>query len=131
DPAATDVLAAVHERTDGLGAEVVFEAVGLSATMEQAIELAAPGSTVLIAGVADRDEQASFRPQELFFKELTIRGTKGVTWGVDRALRWLGRLDLEPLITHTLPLARAQEAVELALHADSGKVMLAPRAVEG
>jgi hypothetical protein len=49
-----------------------------------------------------------------------------VTWGVDRALRWLGRLDLEPLISHTLPLGQAREAVELALHGDSGKVVLRP-----
>lgn len=126
DPAADDLAAVVAEATRGFGADVVFEAVGHPRTVEQAIALAAPGGTVLIAGVADRDDAASFKPQELFFKELTIRGTKGVTWGVDRALRWLGRLDLEPLVTHTLPLAQAREAVELALHGDSGKVVLQP-----
>lgn len=126
DPAADDVEGAVREVTRGLGADVVFEAVGHPRTVEQAIGLAAPGGTVLVAGVADRDQVAGFKPQDLFFKELTIRGTKGVTHGVDRALRWLGRLDLEPLITHTLPLTRAQEAVELALTGDSGKVVLVP-----
>jgi (R,R)-butanediol dehydrogenase/meso-butanediol dehydrogenase/diacetyl reductase len=126
DPAATDVLAAVRERTDGLGAEVVFEAVGLPATVEQAITLAAPGGTVVIAGVADRDAVAGFHPQELFFKELTIRGTKGVTNGVDRALRWLGRRDLAPLITHTFSLPRVQEAVDLALAGQAGKILLRP-----
>jgi len=147
DPTAEDLGALARELSDGLGFDVVFEAVGHPRTVEQAISLAAPGGTVVIAGVADRDELASFRPQELFFKELTIRGTKGVTYGVDRALRWLGRpatsgarngpdpragtparnaLDLEVLITHTLPLARAQEAVDLALSGDSGKVVLQP-----
>ncbi len=126
DPRETDVLAAVRERTDGLGAEVVFEAVGLPATMEQAIAIAAPGGMVLIAGVANRDAQASFRPQELFFKELTIRGTKGVTNGIDRALRWLGHLNLAPLVTHTFPLTRVQEAVDLALAGQAGKVLLQP-----
>ena len=62
DPATTDVLAAIHERTDGLGAEVVFEAVGLLVTMEQAIAVAAPGGMVLNAGVADRDARATFSP---------------------------------------------------------------------
>jgi 2-desacetyl-2-hydroxyethyl bacteriochlorophyllide A dehydrogenase len=126
DPAADDLAAAVREATGGMGADVVFEAVGHPRTIEQAIAVAAPGGTVVVVGVADHDAVASFKPQELFFKELTIRGTKGVTWGVDRALRWLGRLDLEPLITHELPLARAEEAVELALHGDSGKVVLRP-----
>jgi 2-desacetyl-2-hydroxyethyl bacteriochlorophyllide A dehydrogenase len=126
DPAAGDIAAAVDEATAGLGCDVVFEAVGHPRTIEQAISVAAPGGTVVVVGVADRDAVASFKPQELFFKELTIRGTKGVTWGVDRALRWLGRLDLEPLITHELPLLEARQAVELALSGDSGKVVLRP-----
>lgn len=126
DPTATDVLAAVREQTDGLGAEIVFEAVGLPATIEQAIALAAPGGMVLIAGVADRDALANFSPQELFFKELTIRGTKGVTYGIDRALRWLGQLDLAPLLTHTFPLSQVQEAVDLSLAGRAGKVLLQP-----
>src|SRR5205814_873832 len=83
---------------------------------------------VVVVGVADRDAVASFKPQELFFKELTIRGTKGVTYGIDRALRWLGALDLESVITHTLPLAQAREAVELALTGEAGKVYLTPAA---
>lgn len=126
DPTTTDLVAAIHERTDGLGAEVVFEAVGLPVTMEQAIAVAAPGGMVLIAGVADRDARATFSPQELFFKELTIRGTKGVTYGIDRALRWLSQLDLAPLITHTFPLPHVQEAVDLALSGRAGKVLLRP-----
>jgi 2-desacetyl-2-hydroxyethyl bacteriochlorophyllide A dehydrogenase len=126
DPTAEDLPAIVDEATDGAGCEVVFEAVGHPKTIETAIDLASPGGMVLVAGVADREHVASFNPQQLFFKELTIRGTKGVTWGVDRALRWLGRLDLEPLITHTLPLEKAPEAVELALSGQAGKVYLRP-----
>jgi threonine 3-dehydrogenase len=126
DPHAEDPVAVVLSLTDGLGADVVFEAVGLPATIEQAIAAAAPGGTVVIAGVADKDARASFYPQEIFFKELTLRGTKGVTHGVDRALRWLSALDLSPLITHTFPLADYQPAVDLALAGQAGKVLLSP-----
>ena len=63
---------------------------------------------------------ARFSPQAAFLKELTIRGTKGVTYGVDRALRWLAKLDFEPLLTHTFSLDQAPEAVELSLRADAG-----------
>jgi len=126
DPREQDLTEVVRGLTDGLGADVVFEAVGLPATVEQAIAAAAPGGTVVIAGVADRDARAGFYPQEIFFKELTIRGTKGVTHGVDRALRWLSKLDLAPLITHTFPLAGFQQAVDLALAGQAGKVLLTP-----
>lgn len=126
DPAGENLGAAVADATDGLGAEVVFEAVGLPATIEAAIACAAPGGTVVVVGVADRDARAGFSPQELFFKELTIRGTKGITFAVDRALRWLGRLDLEPLITHEFPLAETQAAVDLSLRGEAGKILLYP-----
>jgi 2-desacetyl-2-hydroxyethyl bacteriochlorophyllide A dehydrogenase len=126
DPLAEEVVGVVHTLTDGLGADVVFEAVGHPATVEQAIAAAAPGGTVVIAGVADRDARATINPQEIFFKELTLRGTKGVVHGVDRALRWLQTLDLEPLITHTYPLTQAPVAVETALAGAAGKVLLIP-----
>jgi 2-desacetyl-2-hydroxyethyl bacteriochlorophyllide A dehydrogenase len=126
DPTTQDLRSAILDVSRGMGADVVFEAVGLPQTIEQAISLAAPGGTVVIVGVADATAQASFSPQELFFKELTIRGTKGVTHGIDRALRWLGRGNLEQVITHTRPLAQAREAVELALSGDAGKVYLTP-----
>jgi 2-desacetyl-2-hydroxyethyl bacteriochlorophyllide A dehydrogenase len=126
NPVVEDLQAIVHQATDGLGADVVFEAVGHPETVEQAMALAAPGGTIVIAGVADRDARAAFRPQEVFFKELTIRGTKGVTHGVDRALRWLARPDLAPLITHTFTLSQVQTAVDLALAGQAGKVLLRP-----
>jgi 2-desacetyl-2-hydroxyethyl bacteriochlorophyllide A dehydrogenase len=126
DPRQDDLATVVRDQTDGVGADVVVEAVGLPATIEQAIAVAAPGGTVVIVGVADRDARASFNPQEVFFKELTIRGTKGVTHGVDRAIRWLSRLDFDPIITHTFPLAQARDAVELALGGAAGKVLLEP-----
>ena len=109
-------------------ADPVITLIGerLPATIEQGIAAAAPGGTIVIVGVADRDARASFLPQEVFFKELTIRGTKGVTHGVDRAIRWLSRLDLEPLLTHTFPLAEVGEAMEYARSGRGVKVLVAP-----
>jgi threonine 3-dehydrogenase len=126
NPRDQDLVAVVEGLTDGLGADVVFEAVGHPATVEQALAVAAPGGTIVIAGVADRDQRAIIRPQTIFFKELTIRGTKGVTNGIDRALRWLSKLDLAPLITHTYPLADYQQAIDIALAGQAGKVLLRP-----
>jgi 2-desacetyl-2-hydroxyethyl bacteriochlorophyllide A dehydrogenase len=128
DPTTAPLAAAVAELTDGLGADVVFEAVGLPATIEQALTAAAPGGRVVIVGVTDRDAEAGFRPQEIFWKELMIIGSREWTNGADRALRWLSRLDLEPIITHTFPLAEAQAAIDLALTGQAGKILLQPAA---
>jgi 2-desacetyl-2-hydroxyethyl bacteriochlorophyllide A dehydrogenase len=126
DPRAEDLVATVRGLTDGLGADVVFEAVGLPATIEAAIGVAAPGGTVAIVGVTDIDARATFQPQEVFFKELTIVGSREFTHGADRSLRWLSRLDLEPLITHTFPLAEVNAAIDLALSGQAGKILLEP-----
>jgi threonine dehydrogenase-like Zn-dependent dehydrogenase len=126
DPRAADPIEVVRDMTDGLGADVVFESVGLPATIEQAIALAAPGGTVAIVGVTDLDARATFAPQELFFKELTIVGSRESTHAADRSLRWLGKLDLAPLITHTFPLSDVQSALDLALSGQAGKVLLEP-----
>ena len=39
----------------------------------------------------------------IFFKELTIRGTRESTHGAERAIRWLSRLDVEPIAQGVLP----------------------------
>jgi threonine dehydrogenase-like Zn-dependent dehydrogenase len=86
----------------------------------------APGGTVAIVGVTDIDARATFLPQEIFFKELTIVGSREFTHGADRSLRWLSRLDLEPLITHTFPLSNVNAAIDLALSGQAGKILLEP-----
>ncbi|MCC6626347.1 MAG: alcohol dehydrogenase catalytic domain-containing protein [Chloroflexi bacterium] len=126
DPTTGNLPALVRDRTDGLGAEVVFEVVGLPATIEAALPLVAPGGTLAIVGVTDLDVVATFTPQEVFFKEMTIVGAREFTGGADRALRWLSRLDLTPLITHTLPLAEVQRGIDLARSGQAGKVLLIP-----
>ena len=127
DPRSANLKEVLSELTEGYGPEVVFEVVGLQATIEQAIDLAAPGGTVVIAGVADQDALVQVSPAGVFYRELTIRGTKGITHGMDRALRWLGAMDVEPLLTHTFPLARAADAVELSLTGGCGKVLIQVR----
>ena len=126
DPKAVDLVSAVNELTDGWGADVVFEAVGHPATIEQAIAVAAPGATVVVIGVADADARASFPAQVFYHKEITLKGTRGPTFAVERAIRLLGKLDFAPVITHTFPLVQANEAIQLGLTGDTGKILLQP-----
>ena len=126
DPNETNLSEAIRDLTDGVGADVVFEAVGTPRTIESALSVAAPGATVVIIGVTDADAQAAFQPQDMFFRELTIRGTKGPTFAVERALRWLATLDVGSVITHTFPLLHVREAIELGLSGKAGKILLEP-----
>jgi threonine dehydrogenase-like Zn-dependent dehydrogenase len=94
--------------------------------MEQAISLAAPGGTVVIIGVANASHRLAFPAQDIFFKELNILGTKGPTYGVERALGWLGKLDFEPVITHTFPVEQVDAGIKLGMTGDAGKILLTP-----
>ncbi len=126
DPKSVDLTGAVRDLTDGFGADVVFEAVGHPATIEQAIAVAAPGATIVVIGVANADARADFPAQVFYDKEITLKGTRGPTFAVERALRWLGTLDFEPVLTHSFPVLQANEAIQLGLTGDTGKILLMP-----
>ncbi|MGN6189937.1 MAG: zinc-dependent alcohol dehydrogenase [Conexibacter sp.] len=124
DPRDGDLAAAVAERTDGLGPDVVYESVGRAETVAEGIELAAPGGTVVVLGVAPPEAVAAVRPWRLFERELAVVAAWGLETTFRRALDWLSVLDLEPLVTHVLPLEEAGQAIDVAASGDCGKVML-------
>jgi threonine dehydrogenase-like Zn-dependent dehydrogenase len=83
-------------------------------------------AAVVIIGVADASHRLAFPAQDLFFKELNILGTKGPTYGVERALGWLGKLNFEPVITHSYDVKEADAAIQLGMTGEAGKILLTP-----
>src|SRR5262249_44371157 len=61
DPTVEDLPGLLAEATAGLGPEVVYESVGNARTVEQAIEVAAPGGAVIVLGVAPPAVAAAIR----------------------------------------------------------------------
>lgn len=61
--------------TIGEGAEVVIECVGKPEALELAVSLARSGGRVLFFGMCDRKDTINLRPQEIFYKELTLVGS--------------------------------------------------------
>jgi S-(hydroxymethyl)glutathione dehydrogenase/alcohol dehydrogenase len=107
--------------TDG-GADYSFECVGNVDLMRQALECCHRGWGVsVIIGVAGAGQEISTRP----FQLVTGRVWKGTAFGgargrsdVPKIVDWYmrGKIEIDPLITHTLPLARINEAFDL-MHA--------------
>ena len=109
---------AVADLTDG-GADHVIEAIGLTETVEQAIELVRPGGTVTLVGMTPQGQRASFDVYRFVEDGKQIRGSNygSATPAVDfpriAALYAEGRLPLDLLVTERIGL----EAVEGALDA--------------
>jgi alcohol dehydrogenase len=110
DPSTEDAVARVMELTDGLGANVAIEAVGVPETFELCAELVRPGGTVANVGVHGK-------PATLHLEKLWIKGVKITTGLVDanttpRLLDLVrsGRLDPTVFATHRFELGETEEA---------------------
>jgi S-(hydroxymethyl)glutathione dehydrogenase/alcohol dehydrogenase len=116
-----DLVAHLIELTDG-GADYSFECVGNVTLMRQAVECCHRGWGVsVIIGVAGAGQEIATRPFQLVtgrvWKGSAFGGARGRT-DVPRIVDWYMRrkIEIDPLITHKLPLTRINEAFDL-MHA--------------
>ena len=118
---AGDLVAALVDLTGG-GADYAFECVGNVKLMRQALECCHKGwGECIIIGVAGAGEEISTRP----FQLVTGRVWRGTAFGGARGRRdvpkivdWYmeGKINIDDLITHVVPLNRINEAFDL-MHA--------------
>ena len=119
-----DLVGHLVELTGG-GADYSFECVGNPTLMRQALECAHKGWGVsTIIGVAGAGQEISTRPFQLVTGRRWIGSAFGGARGrtdVPRIVDWYmeGRLSIDPLITHTLPLERINEGFELMSRGES------------
>ncbi len=92
---------------DGVGADVVIEAVGAVDAWERALELVRPGGTVLAFGGLPRDARVTLDPYRIHYEEVTVRGAfHHAPRHVRAALAFLasGAYPFELLVTHRVGL---------------------------
>ncbi|SDD17279.1 S-(hydroxymethyl)glutathione dehydrogenase/class III alcohol dehydrogenase [Aquimonas voraii] len=107
------------------GADYTFECIGNVQVMRQALECAHKGwGTSVIIGVAPAGAEISTRP----FQLVTGRNWRGSAFGgargrtdVPKIVDWYmeGKIDIDSLITHTLPLERINDAFDLMHRGES------------
>jgi 2-desacetyl-2-hydroxyethyl bacteriochlorophyllide A dehydrogenase len=114
DPFATPLEAAVAELTDGIGPDVVIEAVGSIPTYEAAVSVVRRGGRILAYGAAPQTATMSLRPFDIYSKELTIVGSYAGTydtWPRAIALLAAGRFTPSLIVDSIRPLAEAVDAI--------------------
>jgi S-(hydroxymethyl)glutathione dehydrogenase/alcohol dehydrogenase len=101
------------------GADYTFDCTGNVKVMRQALEAAHRGwGQSIVIGVAGAGQEIATRP----FQLVTGRVWKGTAFGgargrtdVPKIVDWYmaGKIEIDPMITHTLPLERINDAFEL------------------
>ena len=101
------------------GADYTFDCTGAVKVMRQALEAAHRGwGQSIVIGVAGAGQEIATRP----FQLVTGRVWKGTAFGgargrtdVPKIVDWYmaGKIEIDPMITHTLPLDRINDAFDL------------------
>jgi S-(hydroxymethyl)glutathione dehydrogenase/alcohol dehydrogenase len=121
---AGDLVAHLVELTGG-GADYTFDATGNVSVMRQALEACHRGwGESVIIGVAPAGAEIATRP----FQLVTGRVWRGTAFGgargrtdVPRIVDWYmgGKIQIDPMITHTMPLEKINDAFDLMHHGES------------
>jgi S-(hydroxymethyl)glutathione dehydrogenase / alcohol dehydrogenase len=119
-----DLVAHIVDMTNG-GADYSFECIGNVETMRQALECCHKGwGESVIIGVAGAGQEISTRP----FQLVTGRVWRGTAFGgargrteVPRIVDWYmdGKINIDDLITHTMPLKEINNAFHLMEEGES------------
>lgn len=115
----------VQSNSDHGGADVVLEVAGAESTFRLAWECARPNAIVTIVALYDQPQTLPL--PEMYGKNLIFK-TGGVDGcNCDETLELIadGKIDTEPLITHTYPLQRIEEAYDLFEHKRDGVIKVA------
>ncbi len=122
-PEAVDAV--VKATADHGGADVVLEVAGSPDTFRMAWQLARPNAIVTVVALYDGPQ--SLPLPDMYGKNLTFKtgGVDGCNCDETLALIAEGKLDTTPLITHTYPLSRIEEAYELFENRRDGVIKVA------
>ncbi|MGE2730026.1 zinc-dependent alcohol dehydrogenase family protein [Mycolicibacterium vaccae] len=103
----------IDELTDGLGADVVMEAVGLPQTFEESVTLVRPCGHVANIGV--HGAPATLHLEQFWIKDLTITTGLVDTFSTPTLITLVanGQLDVGPMITHRFPIDEFDSAYQV------------------
>jgi alcohol dehydrogenase len=107
-----DAIGVVKELTDGLGADVAIEAVGVPETFELCTELVRPGGRVANVGV--HGHPATLHLEKLWIMDVTITTGLVDTNTTPQLLKLIadGRLDPTVFATHRFPIGETMAAYD-------------------
>ena len=130
DPADPATEAVIKNATWNNGVDVLLEMSGHPSAIQQGLRLLRNGGRASLLGLPSKPIELDLA-DAVIFKGATIHGINGrrmyETWLQAEALLRDGRIDLSPVITHRLPLAKFDEAMHLLESGEASKILLQVR----
>lgn len=130
NPSYDDAIDKVRKETQGRGADKIIVACPSGKAQEDALEMVAPRGIVNFFGGLPKDKPfIKFNSNLLHYGEFYVVGTHGSAPQHNKlALQLIssGKIKVEELITHRLPLDKLEEGIRLAESGESMKVVIYP-----
>ena len=113
NPAKEDAVAKIRKLTEGRGADVTIEAVGITPTYNMALEAVRPAGTVSIIGVFEKPQE--LKMNEYWIKNLTIKMGLVNANKLPQLIELIkkGKIDMRFLQTHKAPLNDIMEGYDV------------------
>jgi 2-desacetyl-2-hydroxyethyl bacteriochlorophyllide A dehydrogenase len=110
------------------GWELVVDATGVGAAIQDGLSRVAPGGTFLQFGVSSYDTRVTIEPYRIYNKEITITGSMAVLHSYERAadLFATGILDPDVFISDRLPLEDYANALQRFKQGIGRKIQVIP-----
>jgi 2-desacetyl-2-hydroxyethyl bacteriochlorophyllide A dehydrogenase len=124
DAVETDVAAAA----DGDGFDIVVDATGVPAVIQQDVDAVRRGGKLMIFGVAPEEARTEISPFRIYNDEITVIGSMAVLYTFVQAIELIrgGTVQTEPLLTHTFPLDGFEDALASMRAGEGIKVQVLP-----
>jgi 2-desacetyl-2-hydroxyethyl bacteriochlorophyllide A dehydrogenase len=125
---ANRAVASGEELRPPAGYDVVMDATGVIAAIEDGIQRVRRGGTFLQFGVAAAEATASVSPYRIYNDEITVVGAMAVLESYDRACDLAIEVDLglKKLVSDQLPLEKYADALGRARRGDGYKIQVVP-----
>ena len=124
-----DVVCEIMKITGGVGADAFIDASGNVHAINQGFKFLRKGGQVGLIGLPSKPISLDLGP-DVVFKEATIRGFHGRkmfdTWTKMDNMLSNKLLNVDPVVTHVMPLEKFQEAVDLLKQGKGSKIILKP-----
>jgi 2-desacetyl-2-hydroxyethyl bacteriochlorophyllide A dehydrogenase len=123
--ASEEARTAVMDATNDVGADVVFDCVGSSEAVNEALRLSRRGGRVVLVGFPPGP--ITVESEVIVTGELRVIGAFASAWDFDRAISWTskGKIKPELMITKQVPFDQTVQALETARNDQTqGKIQI-------